>query len=589
LLGTFATTPTLLHEGDMAAPSTPKPARKSAAKPKRPAHLAHGRWLGDLEDEAPLSDAEKALVAACAKGEAWQPVGWDGKTRPNEPNEANTIRASLIRFLLLGGDDNHPVHEQGVMAAGAWISETLNVHQAHCLLRLQLRYCHLESTPDLIAATLPELVLSGCVLPGLQADRMVVKGDVLLDSGFTANDVVTLLGAEIGSNLECDSGSFTNVGGNAIRADGLNVKGDLFLRNQFNASGQVRLLGAEIGGNLECDGGTFTNIGGNALQADGLKVKGSLFFRDKFSASGTVRLLGAEISRNLSCIGGTFSNPGEKALYADGLYVKGGLFLKDVTVEGAIILAAGRIGDLIDNMDCWQAGRHELDGLHYDRINGPIDAANRIAWLEKQRPDHLTSDFRPQPWEQLIKVLREMGHPYDASEVAIAKQERMRKVGVIRGRVRKTMHWLYGKITGYGHRPIWTVYWMIAVWLFCGACFEIGREWGYFGPTSPLIHASAALEMCGGTGEGKPFWTSVGCPVPPEYTTMWPSLYSLDLLLPLVNLQQDVDWAPIVINGNGDQLLGGYLLRALLWFEILFGWAASLILVAVLGRLVEKD
>jgi hypothetical protein len=83
-------------------------------------------------------------------------------------------------------------------------------------------------------------------------------------------------------------------------------------------------------------------------------------------------------------------------------------------------------------------------------------------------------------------------------------------------------------------------------------------------------------------------WTQ--CPdMPPEYTTMWPWVYSLDLLLPLVNLQQDVDWAPIVINGKGEQLVGGYLLRALLWFEILFGWAASLILVAVLGRLVEKD
>ena len=56
-----------------------------------------------------------------------------------------------------------------------------------------------------------------------------------------------------------------------------------------------------------------------------------------------------------------------------------------------------------------------------------------------------------------------------------------------------------------------------------------------------------------------------------------------------MNLQQDLDWAPIVINGKGEQLWGGYVLRGLLWFEILFGWAASLILVAVLGRLVDKD
>ncbi len=29
--------------------------------------------------------------------------------------------------------------------------------------------------------------------------------------------------------------------------------------------------------------------------------------------------------------------------------------------------------------------------------------------------------------------------------------------------------------------------------------------------------------------------------------------------------------------------------RWLMWFEILFGWAMSLMLVAVLGRLVKKD
>jgi hypothetical protein len=54
-------------------------------------------------------------------------------------------------------------------------------------------------------------------------------------------------------------------------------------------------------------------------------------------------------------------------------------------------------------------------------------------------------------------------------------------------------------------------------------------------------------------------------------------------------LQQDRDWSPIVINENGEQLWGGYLLRALMWFEILFGWFASLMFVAIVSRLVEKD
>ena len=130
---------------------------------------------------------------------------------------------------------------------------------------------------------------------------------------------------------------------------------------------------------------------------------------------------------------------------------------------------------------------------------------------------------------------------------------------------------------------------MLGVWIFSAVLFDAGRDWGYFGPSNPLIHASAAFERCGGPGEGKAFWTSTGCPTPPEYSTLQPLAYSLDLILPLVELQQDADWAPIVINANGEQLWGGYALRLLMWFEILFGWTASLMLVAVLGRLVDKD
>ena len=77
--------------------------------------------------------------------------------------------------------------------------------------------------------------------------------------------------------------------------------------------------------------------------------------------------------------------------------------------------------------------------------------------------------------------------------------------------------------------------------------------------------------------------------MPPEYTTFQPFIYSLDLILPLVDLQQDSDWAPIVSNANGETLWAGRALRWLMWFEILFGWMASLTLVAVLGRLVDKD
>ena len=45
----------------------------------------------------------------------------------------------------------------------------------------------------------------------------------------------------------------------------------------------------------------------------------------------------------------------------------------------------------------------------------------------RQRPSHLGKDFRPQPFEQLIKVLREMGHDADARQIAMLKHSFLHK------------------------------------------------------------------------------------------------------------------------------------------------------------------
>ena len=56
--------------------------------------------------------------------------------------------------------------------------------------------------------------------------------------------------------------------------------------------------------------------------------------------------------------------------------------------------------------------RHiHLDGFTYDGFFGgsPISAAVRKQWLLCQRSSHLGESFRTQPFEQLIRVLRDMG------------------------------------------------------------------------------------------------------------------------------------------------------------------------------------
>jgi hypothetical protein len=185
----------------------------------------------------------------------------------------------------------------------------------------------------------------------LGADRASVKGSIFLKNGFSAEGEVRLLGAQVGSNLECDGGSFNNpLGEAALNADRVKVAGGVFFRNGFLAEGAVRLLGAQVGGDVDCSGGTLRNPSGKSLVADNIKVAGNVFLRDAFSAEGAVVLFQAQLGGGLDCRGGTFKNPGSCALNADGIEISGAFFLRDgLSAEGEVRLQGAQIKS---NLDC---------------------------------------------------------------------------------------------------------------------------------------------------------------------------------------------------------------------------------------------
>jgi hypothetical protein len=104
----------------------------------------------------------------------------------------------------------------------------------------------------------------------------------------------------------------------------------------------------------------------------------------------------------------------------------------------------------------------KLDGFTYDRFAGvaPTDAAARCRWLARQSREHRIDAFRPQPYEQAAKVLREMGHAADARKIARAGEAPEMPSGSI--------------ITVFGITwPAWAlrlVYWaqIIGGWVFSG-------------------------------------------------------------------------------------------------------------------------
>lgn len=474
-----------------------------------------------------LTEADRNLFRATANGEI--AIYGDGKLPPDKPEANRILQADRIRWLCTDPEAVKEVlpHE-GVRLQGARIEGQLRLSNARIEFPLSLVGCSMEEGIALYRAHLFALFLDGTHSGPIGGDGLVVKHDLQLKSGFEATGEVRLLYAKIGGQFSCNGGHFTNTkaDGYALYADRIDVKGSVFLNDRFEAVGQVRLLGAKIGGNLSCTAGHFTNTkpDGNALLAEGIEVTGSVFLRNGFQAEGVVNFTAA-------AVGGWFQLWGvdapEKCTLLD--------------------LESARIGTLWDEEESWPQ-KLALDGLVYDRLysDSPMDADTRVGeWIRRNDQEQ----FLPQPYEQLAKVLQEMGHEEAARQVRIAKEEDPVRLKALtrRGRLR---HKVLGATIGYGYRPWRAALWMLGFWVLGSALFG----WAACAKNSGLVQVK----------EGT-------CP------TFNALIYSLDTFVPLIDLHQAKYRLPT-----------WWWLRWYLWFHIICGWALTTLLVVGLSGLVHQ-
>ena len=545
------------------------------AKAKRPLSLAQGRWIGDF---GKLTAAECKLVRDCGRGvycgfgencleveafpsaTAHRDALFEQVARPTGKQPNNTIRASLLRFLILGGDSDHPLHEGGVQLVGAWIEGELDLSVSQGAGYLGFYNCHFDSPVCLDYARLPLIVFTGSFMPQFSGVCLRLDGDAYLNEKFETTSGVNLFGACIGGSLLCNGAILRCVdddgkpSGIALDAALAQITGNVSLCQDFLATGEVRLVSAQIGGLLSLDNATLEGHVGGGLEFTG-------------------------------------------ALNAEGVSVKGGLIVRKSSFNGIVNLLDAFASSLTDDQSSWPAGSLILDGFRYDRISfGSTDAVERCEWLRKQQSGDLGVDFRPQPWEHLIKVLRDMGHPNQAKLVAIEKQRALRRAGKIGPRpsrpkfdhgfdlaynlqqaadwiafpadlfgswIRRVGHIGYGFFSGYGHRAFRIVGLIFAVLAAFGFAYR------YFGVESPacLINGHSPSSC-------QDFWL--------------PWRYSADMILPLdfglFDKGQPVA-ASVGVHDPGDRQLVIFMS----WVETLFGWLFSGLLVAIAGRLVERD
>ncbi len=538
-----------------------------------------------LQDFEPLLLAEAIVLRAAADGS----IAKVGYRRPRNATPDVRLRAEFLAFLARGGGDGACVAGDRLQILGACIVGRLDLSHRCVPVSLWLYRCVFAAAPLLDGAHLTgSLSFPDSALPGLHAEALRIDGELAFNAGCSLHGELHLARAVIGRDLNCErmhlhaSDKFANTLPCRLVADGAQIGGDVLVGGGADATGELRFQSARIRGDLRASGARLSadldagGARGAALNLDRARVGGHVLLDAGFSAAGQVRFQRVRIGGDLDCNGADFDAVGDAgwgnsaAVLLDRAQIGGTLKLQQLQrpLEGTS-LADARVGMLLDDAQTWGA-HHSLDGFAYTRFatDAPTDATMRLRWLATQRASHSDHDFRPEPWRRVIKVLRRMGRDDSAAEVAIGRERHLRRSGLVGLSAPAALRWLprfghalFGTFAGYGYRPLRVLLAASVLWLACAGVYWAAADNGLMAPTQPQPARSRAQ--------------------------LQPLAYSLDVLMPLIDLRQQRRWTP---QANDDQLVNpAALVQALTWFEALCGWLATLTLLAIATGLTDRD
>ncbi len=559
-----------------------------------------------LADFHPLLTAEQEIIATLRSGDFDRLGGEAAGSLPDAGDATRAVRADLLRFLLLGGEEGTRPHEKGIRVQGAWVTGTLDLEGCRIPRDIGLKKCRLDAAPILRSAIIDSVFLDGSIMPGLDADRIEARGTISL-RGAVISGAVLVQGGRIGGNLDCNGVKIDASKDHAIHAEDLDVYGVL-LRGAV-IKGSICLSGARLSGDVDAFNLRITSDDKPAIDAGAIETRGSVVLRSAH-IEGTLRLVSARISSDLILKNAILSNPGQAALQLNNGVILGVLMLNGrAKVSGVLDLTGATIGTIHDTIAAWpEAGDLLLNRCLYQAIaEGPVDARTRLSWLALQTPERWGEDFWPQPYEHLAKVFRDLGHDEHARSVLIAKERLQR-----RARRRRAPNRIWRIVLGitdgvlavtllYGRQPLLVFAWLFFFWLMGVGVFQYAERIRAIMPNSPVVLRSLEWTLCGlhrsqsrflittrqeMSGLAAEGQTQLDCFKNQFEATGYPRynpwMFSLETLFPILEIGQKAFWRP------DSSQPGGAFVIAFFYFQSLIGWALSLLAVAGFSGLVKS-
>jgi len=351
--------------------------------------------------------------------------------------------------------------------------------------------------------------------------------------GLTCHGQLSLIGARIGGDVSLASAVLeTGAGACALNAERAQVDGALVLR-QATTLGEVNLRSIRVGERLLFQQATLSNPADTACRLSRAQVSSDVFC-DQMTVNGRLRLAGAVVGAAITLNSVTLANPGGKAVDAKGLQARELILRPAALIDGEVDLRDAAIGVFRDDQKTWP-DRLRLDGLTYQALEPLLTAGQRLRWLARD-----PNGYQPQPYEQLAAHYNSLGQPAQGRNVLYAR-ERIQRQG--KGLAARAWSVLQDVTVGYGYRPRRALGWICLLLMTGSIVFSIAPP--------PALQAGAAPHFNG-------------------------IIYTLDLLLPVVNLGQKYAFNP----GGAEQWLSYVLIAA--------GWTLATTVAAGAARVLQR-
>ncbi|MEV5609349.1 oxidoreductase [Streptomyces sp. NPDC052225] len=471
-----------------------------------------------------------------------------------------SVRARIVAWLLLAGPPALDGRVSSLKLQGVQITDVLDLAGGTVVPYVEMKQCRFEKEVLLPEAHFTTVRLVDCSVPRLEGARVHTEGDLHLPR-CRFHSGIRLTDAHIGTDLLLNQAVvFRDRRGKSIMADGMSVGQDL-QAEMLETHGEMSLRGATVGVSFSLRGSLLSNTRGRlALNAPQMSVERTLYLTpaglgNPLQTSGSTPARGTRVQR-FTCVGGIRLDDGR---FGDAIDLESARFtlendqeislrrvqtpelrfLGEKPQRGRVVLSGAKVVNLIDKSTSWPGpGQLRVGGFQYENLIpfGSFPLTRRLDWIAAATPE-----YNPEPYERLATVLRNSGEDADAREVLLAKQRRRRETLPFAA---KTWGVIQDWTVAYGYRPGRAAVWMAVLWAVSAVAFSHADH--------PRVKP----------GEG-PHWDA--------------ALFTLDLLLPVIDLGQSASW----------QLRGGWQwLAAVL---VLLGWILATTVAAGATRLLRRS